>query len=55
MKKFLYYIQKDASIQNAGSKYAALGLENKSPAVLPEETALKAARACFSKRGIKVG
>ena len=39
----------------AGSKYAALGLENKSPAVLPEETALKAARACFSKRGIKVG
>ena len=39
----------------AGSKYAALGLENKSPAVLPEETALKAARACFSKRDIKVG
>lgn len=39
----------------AGSKYAALGLENMSPAVLPEETALKATRACFSKRGIKVG
>lgn len=39
----------------AGSKYAALGLKNTLPTVLPDNVALETAKACFLKRGITVG